>query len=112
MQRPVRACRTIACPGTTATPEGYCDPCRAAYFAQADAARGTTTQRGYGFTWQRRRERILHRDPFCCICRTRPSTEVDHVRPKAAGGSDHAHNLQGLCRYCHAKKTAAERRSA
>ena len=37
-----------------------------------------------------------------------PSTEVDHVVPKACGGTDDPSNLQGSCRKCHSAKTARE----
>ncbi len=56
--------------------------------------------------------RILARDPACQLgldgC-TGQSTEVDHRRR----GDDHSDaNLQGACRSCHAKKTAAEGHAA
>lgn len=55
---------------------------------------------------------VLHRDPFCRVCDKRPSVEVDHITPKAAGGTDELENLQGICRTCHRRKTAAEGGSA
>lgn len=51
---------------------------------------------------------ILHRDPFCVICNTEPSTTVDHIKPKAQGGEDTEENLRGVCADCHARKTAAD----
>lgn len=55
--------------------------------------------------WNRRRARILRRDPICRSCMAAPSAEVDHVD----GTDNHADtNLQGLCKPCHARKTAAE----
>ena len=35
--------------------------------------------------------------------------DVDHIVPKALGGSDDMDNLQTLCRACHKQKTVAER---
>lgn len=61
------------------------------------------------------RARILTRDPIC-RCRgckwhlspcTKRSTEADHILEAADGGSDHEDNGQGLCKACHAQKTAA-----
>ncbi|CAG9197057.1 putative enzyme [Burkholderia vietnamiensis] len=36
-------------------------------------------------------------------------TSVDHVVPKAKGGTDRDENLQAICNGCHAAKTARER---
>ncbi len=36
------------------------------------------------------------------------ATEVDHIVPLAAGGSNTIDNLQPLCRSCHSKKTVKE----
>lgn len=37
-----------------------------------------------------------------------PATEVDHITPKAEGGTDDRSNLQGLCTDCHKAKTKAD----
>lgn len=73
----------------------------------------STTERGYGWQWQKVRERILARDcGLCCMCKAHGrltlATEVDHIVNKAAGGSDHDSNLQSACKPCHKAKTAAE----
>lgn len=65
-------------------------------------------RRGYGRDWQKRRARILKRDPVCRSCFVNASTEVDHILPKRAGGTDSDENLQGLCTPCHSSKTARE----
>jgi 5-methylcytosine-specific restriction enzyme A len=74
---------------------------------------GSTTERGYGWAWQKRRERILLRDEgWCVLCRARGldvlATCVDHIIPKHQAGSDAPSNLQSLCDPCHAVKTQAE----
>ena len=78
-----------------------------------DAQRGNRQQRGYGREWEKLREQILERDE--CLCqpclasgRVSVGTQVDHVVPKAQGGSDHHSNLQAICAACHRAKTAAE----
>ena len=38
------------------------------------------------------------------------ATEVDHIVPKSAGGTDAMDNLQALCKSCHSRKTAKEGR--
>lgn len=60
----------------------------------------------------RLRARLLSERPLCVACerqgRVAAATELDHVVPLWAGGTDDEHNLQGLCRACHAEKSADE----
>ncbi|MDH3379687.1 MAG: HNH endonuclease [Gammaproteobacteria bacterium] len=53
----------------------------------------------------------LDRHPVCRVCLRAPSTEVDHVKPRGAGGDDSPENLQELCKGCHSRKTLAETRA-
>jgi 5-methylcytosine-specific restriction endonuclease McrA len=62
--------------------------------------------------WPALRRRIIRRDPTCQACGRAPSTTVDHVTPRARGGSDHPDNLAGLCSDCHAVKTKGESAAA
>ena len=69
--------------------------------------------RGYGSSWTKTRARILERDlHLCqpCIKGGRPTAaqEVDHIIPKADGGTDDDENLQAICRECHKVKTQQE----
>lgn len=78
---------------------------------------GTTTQRGYGWAWQKLRARILARDKGLCqpclkLGRPVAARDVDHVVPKHRGGTDDDTNLQSLCGPCHDAKTAKEGRAA
>jgi 5-methylcytosine-specific restriction protein A len=75
----------------------------------------STTARGYGAAWQRTRERILKRDGYLCQCseckrcnRVRVADEVDHIVPKAKGGSDDDDNLRAINASCHKRKTMLE----
>ncbi len=68
--------------------------------------------RGYGAAWERTRKRILERDNYLCQCRhckaegrTTVATDVDHVVPRARGGSDHDANLQAINGDCHKRKS-------
>ncbi len=76
----------------------------------------STTARGYGWAWQKLRDRILKRDAgLCQPCKRRghvtPNCRaVDHIRNKAQGGGDNEANLQTICTACHKAKTAAEAR--
>ena len=46
-----------------------------------------------------------------CLSRGRPTpaTEVDHIKPKAKGGTDASDNLQAICRDCHEAKSSVDR---
>jgi 5-methylcytosine-specific restriction enzyme A len=66
--------------------------------------------RGYGAAWDRLRLRILKRDHYLCqpclrVNRVTHATEVDHIKPKAKGGTNDAPNLQAICAPCHEAKT-------
>jgi len=69
--------------------------------------------RGYGTAWDKLRKLILTRDNHLCqAClrngRPTPATHVDHITPKAKGGTDEHTNLQALCEPCHTAKTTIE----
>lgn len=71
--------------------------------------------RGYGAAWTKLRLRILARDKHLCQpCikatpkRIHTATHVDHIVPKAKGGTDDEINLQAIAAECHAEKTAIE----
>lgn len=71
--------------------------------------------RGYGAAWDKLRLRILARDLHLCQpCkrkgRATPATQVDHIVPKAKGGTDDEANCQSICADCHMVKTAVENR--
>ncbi|HEY7821602.1 MAG TPA: HNH endonuclease signature motif containing protein [Acidimicrobiia bacterium] len=82
----------------------------------SDQRRGSRHQRGYGAAWKRSRERVLIRDGrLCQPCKRRgvltpDCNEVDHVVPKAEGGTDADANLQTICKDCHKRKTQQESR--
>lgn len=66
-----------------------------------------------GRPWRRKRARVLERDSFCCKPCEREgkltvATQVDHVIPKAEGGSDDDDNLQAICDPCHEAKSQKE----
>jgi 5-methylcytosine-specific restriction enzyme A len=74
---------------------------------------GSRHERGYGSAWERIRIVALRRDSYLCqpcLAKGRPTTatQVDHIKPKAKGGTDDIGNLQSVCRECHNAKTAHE----
>ena len=75
--------------------------------------RASRHDRGYGSDWDKTRKRILIRD--CGMCQScakqgivRLACDVDHIVPKAEGGTDEECNLQSLCKSCHSEKTKQE----
>lgn len=71
--------------------------------------RPNSYQRGYNRNWRRLRMLVLHRDPICKMANCHsPSTDADHIIPKAEGGDNSMSNLQGLCHRCHSRKTVVE----
>lgn len=70
-------------------------------------------ERGYGHAWDKLRARILQRDKHLCqACKRKglvtAATQVDHVKPKAKGGTDDEGNLQSICTPCHDVKTIVD----
>ena len=66
-----------------------------------------------GRPWRRKRARILARDgKLCQPCkaagRLTLATQVDHIVPKAEGGTDEEDNLQAICAPCHDAKSRTE----
>jgi len=64
--------------------------------------------------WKKLRLQVLKRDGWICVeCRKRDritaATDVDHITPKAKGGTDTMENLRAVCRTCHFEKSAADR---
>lgn len=60
-----------------------------------------------GADWERRRQRILKRDQYLCQhCRVAQATTVDHIIPKASGGTDDDANLLASCAPCNQRKGA------
>jgi 5-methylcytosine-specific restriction protein A len=69
--------------------------------------------RGYGTEWTKLRAIVMQRDAHLCQpCKrkgkTTPARQVDHITPKAKGGTDDTTNLQAICKPCHSAKTEAE----
>lgn len=104
-------CTSPNCPNVV-TFGRFCDEHRRK--AKRPRMRGTAAQRGYGYRWRRLRRRVLAEQPLCTDPfnlhsednRTEIATDVDHIVPRADGGTDERGNLQPLCHSCHSRKTA------
>lgn len=64
--------------------------------------------RHWTYRGERTRADVLRRDNYECQIRgpgcTRRATEVDHIRPKSAGGQAVPANLRAACRTCNRYK--------
>lgn len=112
--RIARPCRKARCPGTTTDRQGYCSEHQESNWNGWQERKGSASQRGYGGQWQKLRKVILERDNYLCqACldngTLREGSHVDHMKPKAQGGTDAPDNLQTLCVECHRHKTSTER---
>lgn len=108
-----RACRKRGCAKTTTDRSGYCEEHRNTGWENHQQGK-SRHERGYGTKWDRLRLVVLSRDKHLCqqCLREGRATEagtVDHITPKAHGGTDAESNLQSLCWPCHYRKTATER---
>lgn len=68
----------------------------------------TSSQRGYGYKWQKAREAYLSKHPLCVYCeregRVTAATVVDHKVPHRGDMKlfwDSDNNWQSLCKPCH-----------
>lgn len=115
--QPGRPCAVYPCPNL-ARVGGYCPEHAAARQRDRDRARasqqGTSSQRGYGSKWRIIRAQFLSKHPLCCdpdrrhVGRVEVATDVDHILPRARGGSNRWENLQALCHACHSAKTVRD----
>lgn len=97
LRRPCPRCRTTL----IAAPAKFCPACQRA----RDAARGTTTERGLGWRYQRKRSAILARDGgICWLCGQTGADSVDHVIPRARGGTDDDDNLRAAHLSCNSRR--------
>lgn len=108
---PDRPCRAPGCRAKTGHKSGYCQEHRSGHSWGHQGQ--TASQRGYGYRWQKIRAAMLSQEPRCIICltvgRVTLAKEIDHIVPRARGGSDKWDNLQPLCKECHKAKTLRER---
>lgn len=106
---PPRACTFPGCASYAIT-SGRCNSHAIIKQAWESSRVRTRHERGYGSAWEKTRKVILERDRFlCCVCNakgfTTMASQVDHITPKSAGGSDSYDNLQAICDPCHKQKT-------
>lgn len=59
-----------------------------------------------GAEWEAKRKYILERDDNLCGYCGNEANSVDHIIPKASGGTDDESNLIACCRNCNSTKGA------
>jgi len=72
------------------------------------AARPSSSARGYGTDWQALRASHPHTDCTGCGRPWKAGYHLDHIVARNAGGTDDAANLHWLCHSCHSRKTAKQ----
>jgi 5-methylcytosine-specific restriction protein A len=104
-QCPVAGCREL-------TRERRCGKHAKEKRTRAPDRRGSSTERGYDYQWQKLRLAKLRQDPLCADClengRTTGAEEVHH-RAKVADEPQlrlDMDNLMSLCKPCHSVRTA------
>lgn len=112
---PMQAPRPCTYPGCHARVTGgsRCDKHKQDQWRTQRTQGKSTSERGYGHDWQQLRARVMRRDQEMCVpCRKRGfmvrAHAVDHIKPKANGGTDDMDNLQAICNTCHRVKTRSE----
>lgn len=115
-QKPLSPCRETGCCAKAVPGYSYCEEHLPAHIQpdRYDKERPTTTQRGYGYRWQKYRLKYLAAHPFCVMCLQEgkyvKATDVDHIKPHRGDPKlmwDPA-NLRSLCRFHHSVKTGLE----
>lgn len=111
--RPGHPCAHRGCAAVVKGRARYC-PVHAEEGRAYDLSRGSASQRGYGGQWRKIRALVLAERPLCADPyglhpnQVVLATDVDHIIPLAAGGSNARENLQPLCHSCHSAKTARD----
>lgn len=109
-----KPCRHAGCSALVRDGGGYCPSHKRVVQKEVDSRRESSTQRGYGYKWQKAREGFLRNHPLCVECGKQgqlvKATIVDHIIPHK-GDKDlfwDRNNWQPLCKTCHDAKTARE----
>lgn len=107
--RPRRACAFPGC-ARLAEREQYCaEHQRTADRNYNHFERDPASNKRYGRSWKRIRDRYIRLHPLCEEClrgqRLTAAEEVHHILPLAKGGGNEPDNLMALCKPCHSRIT-------
>lgn len=113
---PSKPCNHVGCRNLTQA-GSYCDQHKKLKQQQFDATRGSSSQRGYGYRWQKTSKAYLRAHPLCqcpdCLegeITLLAANVVDHKIPHRGDMKlfwDNT-NWQAMNKSCHDKKTASE----
>lgn len=105
-RKPKRGCAYPGCPRLT---DGqYCEEHQKLMDSRYNKySRSPDSNKKYGRTWKRIRNRYVAAHPLCEMClkegRMTPVEEVHHIVPLSQGGTHRNDNLMSLCQSCHTK---------
>ncbi len=88
------------------TPATRCEACQSERDRRINQQRGGAHARGYTRSWQRTAAHVKQQQPVCEVCGSTADLTVDHITPKARGGTDAVDNLRTLCRRHNSAKGA------
>ena len=109
--KPNRPCACHGCGRLAVSGQQYC----AAHQAQANKhynqyERDPLSNKRYGRSWKRIRDRYIKAHPLCETCLQQDlltsAAEVHHILPLRHGGTNDTSNLMSLCKPCHSRITA------
>lgn len=111
-RKPKRPCSYPGCPELT--DDSYCNKHKREMDKQYNKyQRDPESNKRYGRSWKRIRDRYIKTHPLCEECekqgRLTPVEEVHHIIPLSRGGGNETSNLMSLCGSCHRKITAESR---
>lgn len=102
-----RACAVPGCPNTSIG-----SPRCSVHTTPKVDPRPNSRARGYDHSWEKTAAAVRREEPWCRLHLARnqkvSTAHVDHIVPRARGGTDDRSNLQGLCSSCHSSKTVRE----
>jgi len=107
--KPKRPCAYPGC-GRLAMREQYCAEHQKAMDNHYNRfERDPASNKRYGRSWKRIRDRYIRLNPLCEEClrenRLTAAEEVHHILPLSKGGGNEAGNLMALCKPCHSRIT-------
>ncbi len=93
-------CRKPGCRKLSKDGSGWCEIHKNNDKKQADAKRGTATERGYDWQWQKIRKQKLKMNPLCERCSKSRPAELVHHKDRNSKNNEWE-NLESLCQSCH-----------
>lgn len=105
-RKPKRPCSYPGCPELT--DHRYCESHKSLANRNYNKyQRDPESNKRYGRSWKRIRDRYIKLHPFCEECEKNDlltkAKEVHHIIPLSRGGTHDTSNLLSLCRSCHNK---------